>query len=171
MDALTSSSRPRATRLRTLPGITGAIRTIVLAALAAVLIAPSGTVTATIGWCKSDPLVQIGPNVVDIILSAPLNAPLKVTGPNEIVIIVPETVSATAVRLVGFGQGEVVSIDHSHKLKVTEDGIEVVVRAFVPSIDDTMPVVLDFAPNILGLLNPASAQGFANTWITLETVL
>lgn len=171
MDALPSNCRPRATRLRSLPGITGAFRTIVFAALAATLIAPSGTAMGTIGWCKSDPLVQIGPNVVDIILSAPLNAPLKVTGPNEIVVIVPTTVSAHSVSLVGFGRGEVVSIEHSNKLKVTEDGIEVVVRAFVPSFDDTMPVVVDFAPNALGLLRPASAQGVANTWITLETVL
>jgi hypothetical protein len=158
-------------RLRSLPGIAGAIRAIVLAALAAILVAPSSTSAATIGWCHSDPVVVIGPNVVDIVLSAPLNAPLKVTGPNEIVVTVPESVSVASLSLVGFGRGEVVSIVHSSELAVTDAGIEVMVQAFVPATDSTMPVVLDFAPNVVGLLFPTSAQGFANSWITLRTVL
>lgn len=156
---------------RTRFSFVGIIRTLVFVVLATLLVAPGGTAMGSIGWCKSDPVVQIGPNIVDIVLTAPADAPFKVTGPNEIVIMVPESVSATAVRLVGFGRGEIVSVVHSEELAVTEDGIEVVVQAFVPATDDAMPVSVDFAPNVLGLLAPARAQGVANSWITLETVL
>jgi hypothetical protein len=171
MNALPVDGRARGTRPGSRAGIAGTIRALVVLALAAILVAPSGTAMGSIGWCKSDPAVQIGPNVVDIVLTAPIDAPLKVTGPNQIVVIVPESVSAVAIRLVGFGRGEIVTIAHSKKLDVTRDGIEVVVQAYVPANDDAMPVTLDFAPNVIGLLAPASAQGFANTWITLETVV
>ena len=171
MNALPVDGSTRSGRVGTRPRIVVAIRTLVFAVLAAILIAPSGTAMGSIGWCKSDPVVLIGPNIVDIVLTAPVNAPLKVTGPNEIVIVIPESVSATAVRLVGFGRGEIVSIVHSNELDVTGDGIEVVVQVFVPANDDAMAVSVEFAPNLLGLLAPARAQGVANSWITLQTLL
>lgn len=156
---------------RARPRFVGAIRTLAVLALAAVLLAP-GSAMATIGWCKSDPVVQIGANVVDIYLSAPADAPLKVTGPNQIVVTVPETVYATAISVpLGFGRGESVSIVSSKHLRADENGIDVVVQAFVPANDDTMPVVIEFAPNIVGLLGPTTAQGVANSWVTLETRL
>ena len=57
----------------------------------------------------------------------------------------------------------------SGDLRATGDGIEVKIRAFVPASDDDMPVRLEFAPRIVGLLDPARADGVANTWITVHT--
>lgn len=172
MDAQPVDRRKQDSRHQARPGFPGGVRTLVVAALAAVLLAPSGTAMGSIGWCKSDPVVRIGDNVVDIYLSAPADAPLKVTGPNEIIIIVPDTVSAAAIEVpLGFGKGESVTIEHSRKLKETTDGIDVIVKAYVPAWDDTMPVIIEFAPNIVGLLGPTTAQGTANTWITLQTRL
>jgi hypothetical protein len=54
---------------------------------------------------------------------------------------------------------------------VTDNGIEVLVEVFVPATDDEMPVRVEFAPRILGILWPASAEGTANSWVRLRTEL
>lgn len=146
------------------------IRTLVFLALALVLIAPSGPAQASIGWCQSDPVVIIGDDLTDIILSAPADAPLKVTGPNEIVVTIPDSLSGSVVSLpAGFGKGESVTVVQSPDLAANPGMIEVIIQVFVPASDDTMPVRVEFAPRGVGLLGPARAEGVANTWITLHT--
>jgi hypothetical protein len=71
----------------------------------------------------------------------------------------------------GFGKGEEVTFQESAKLKATEDGIEVVVKVMVPASEDDMPVRVEFAPRVVGVLQPASAEGTANEWVTLRTSL
>jgi hypothetical protein len=126
--------------------------------------------TAGLGWCRSDPVVTIDGRLADIFVSAPLDAPLKVTGPTKIVVTVPVGVEARLVLAdLGFGKGEEVSFAQSRALKKTATGIEVQVAVYVPATDGTMPVKVEFAPGLLGLLRPASAQGTANAWVVLNT--
>jgi len=42
------------------------------------------------------------------------------------------------------------------------------IKAFVPTNDDEMPVAVEFAPRVVGLLAPDRAQGLANDWIVLK---
>jgi hypothetical protein len=170
MDRLPVHRSQRSAPPRSRVGVVGVLRTLVFVVLAVSLIAPSGTALGRVGWCRSDPVVKIGDAVADIFLSAPANAPLKVTGPNEIVIIIPDTLSgAVLVETPGFGQGEKVSIVQSPDLRVTKDGIEVTIKARVPANDNKMPVKVEFAPRVVGLLAPDRAEGVANDWIVLKT--
>ena len=139
-----------------------------LLALSLVLAVPG--VGAGRGWCRSDPVVLIDGEVADVFVLAPLDAPLKVTGPTEIVITTPVGVEADLVLAgPGFGQGEEVRFAESRRLRRTATGIEVEVKVYVPATDDAMPVLVEFAPRIVGILWPASAEGTANAWVTLRT--
>ena len=131
------------------------------------LIAPETAAYRT--WCRSDPVIVIDGVLVDIFVSAPPDALLKVTGPTEVVVTLPRGVDVQLVVTdLGFGHGERVYFEESGKLKATDDGIDVRVNVYVPSRDDDMPVLVEFAPRIVGLLAPTSAEGTANQWITLE---
>ena len=122
-------------------------------------------------WCRTDPVVTIRGDVADVFVSGPLDAPVLVTGPNRIVIRVPTGVDATLIAsTLGFGKGEEVSFEHVRSLKATDRGTEVVVKVYVPAVN-AMPVLVEFAPRIVGILAPASVEGTANTWVTLRTVL
>ena len=121
------------------------------------------------GWCRSDPLIAINGDLADIFCTAPLTAPLYVTGPTEIVVTVPRGVRAKLILAgPGFGQGEEVRFDESRKLKETESGIEVNVAVWVPARNE-MEIGVEFAPRIIGILNPDRAQGTVNEWIRLGT--
>jgi hypothetical protein len=123
------------------------------------------------GWCRSDPLILIDGIIVDIFCTAPLTALLKVTGPTEIVITVPQGVKTTLLLAgIGFGRGEKVRFATSNDLTRNEEHIDVKVEVTVPAKED-LPIGVEFAPRILGILNPARAEGFANHLITLDTVL
>ena len=151
-------------------GRVGVFRALVFVLLSFTLIAPAGGARASVGWCRSDPVVLIGDDITDIFLSAPADAPLKVTGPNEIVVTIPDTLSASVVSVpLGFGKGERVTVVQSANLKANPKWIEVQIDVFVPAKDGSMPVVVEFAPRVTGVLGPARAEGVANTWITLST--
>ena len=127
---------------------------------------------AATAWCRTDPIVVINDVIVDIFVSAPLTAPLKVTGPTQVEVTVPVGVKAwTLLTDLGFGRGEVVTYKQSDRLRVRNGVVEVKVRVYVPSRDSSMPVRVEFAPRILGILNPDSAQGTANSWVALTTDL
>jgi hypothetical protein len=132
----------------------------------------SAPTSAGFGWCRSDPLVLIDGHVVDIFVTGPLLAPLMVTGPNTVVIKTPPDVDSHLIlKDLGFGKGEVVYFEESPALKRTAHGVEVEVAVYVPARDSSMYVGIEFAPNIIGLLNPARAEGTANSWVILRTVL
>jgi hypothetical protein len=121
-------------------------------------------------WCRTDPVVLIGGDVADIFVSAPLNAPLRVTGPNRIVVMVPEGVeTALVLATLGFGQGEQVEFVESRKLRTTARGIQLKIKVYVPATVD-MPVRVEFAPRLIGILDPVIERGTANHWVVLDTV-
>jgi hypothetical protein len=140
-------------------------------AILVVSLTPHGT-SASVGWCRSDPIVKIKGDLADIFVAAPLDAPLKVTGPTKIVLTIPQEVSAAAIVAgKGFGRGENLAIANSSDLQVTQTGIEVLIDVFVPATDVAMPVRVEFAPRVVGILDPAYAEGVANAWVSLSTEL
>jgi hypothetical protein len=119
------------------------------------------------GWCRSDPFIAVDGVVVDIFCTAPLEALSSVTGPTEIVVSVPVGVSAALVVVgVGFGRGEVVHFDEKHRLKQSADGVELEVGVYVPA-DRELPIGVELARNLVGILTPTTADGITNEWITL----
>jgi hypothetical protein len=123
------------------------------------------------GWCRSDPVLLIDGVLADLFSAVPLDSVLKVTGPTQIVVTAPSSVKlALAIPGLGFLRGEKVSFRRSRKLKQTRDGIELKIAVLVPASDD-VPVRIDFAPRVLGILKPESADGQANRWIELSTKL
>ena len=134
------------------------------------LVVATGAVDAARAWCRSDPVIEIDGELADVFVSASLEAPVLVKGPNRIVVTVPKGVKA---RLVasdpGFGRGTKVSFEESKRLRATKTGIEVRVSVYVPASDDEMPVRVEFARTGTGLLDPERADGAANEWVTLRT--
>jgi hypothetical protein len=144
------------------------------AALGAVVAASRGA-DAHRAWCRTDPIVIIDGAIVDIFVSAPLGdlvkAILTVTGPNKIVVTVPQGVKAWLLLSdLGFGRGNTVTFAQSPDLQRTADGVQVKVEVFVPA-KGSFPVRVDFAPRILGILAPESAEGVTNSWFSLTTDL
>jgi hypothetical protein len=138
-----------------------------LVVLAFVLAAPGAA--AVKGWCKTDPVIMVDGQIADVFVSAPLYAPLKVTGPTQIVVTVPVGVDAWLVASdLGFGRGEVVTFAESSDLQRTATGVEVEVAVYVPATT-AMPVRVEFAARLLGILAPAWAEGTANAWVSLKT--
>jgi hypothetical protein len=127
---------------------------------------------ASKGWCRTDPVVLIDGAIADIFVSAPLTAPLQVTGPTEVVVTVPVGVETAVVLTdLGFGRGETVTFKESKRLRRTAEGVQVKVAVRVPARDDAMPVRVEFAPRILGILWPDSAEGTANDWVVLRSTI
>jgi hypothetical protein len=123
------------------------------------------------GWCRSDPLITIEDVLVDIFCTAPLTAPLRVTGPTEIVVRVPVGVK-TALILAGpgFGRGERLRFEKRRRLKRSAKGLQVQVAVYVPA-DRKLRIGVEFAPRLVGILNPVRAKGVTNEWIILTTHL
>lgn len=125
--------------------------------------------SASVGWCKSDPVVTVNLALADVFTSAQIEDLSKVTGATQIVLVTPVEVFATlATPGLGFGYGEFVTFETSPSLDVTPTNIEVIVKVFVPSTDSSMPIRVNFAPRIVGLLQPISAEGHANSWVVLR---
>lgn len=141
-----------------------------VAVAAAGMAGPLHSADAARGWCRTDPLILINGELADIFCTAPLSMLLQATGPTEFVVTVPRGVK-TILLLAGPGflKGESVTFKHSRKLKKTKSGIEIKVAVRVPAKED-LPIGLEFAPRILGILNPDRAEGFANSWVSLKTI-
>lgn len=129
-------------------------------------------VSAGVGWCRTDPIVLIDGRVVNITITGPLVAPLKVTGPNIVVVKTPPNVPTQLVLTdLGFLHGEIVRFETSDDLQVTPEGVEVEVRVFVPAWDTDMYVGVELGQDIVGILFPSRAEGTANEWVVLRTLL
>ena len=145
-----------------------------LVALALLLVAAVAApgAAASRQWCRTDPVVTVGGVVADVFVSGPLDAPTKVTGPNLVRLTVPAGVDARLVASdLGFGRGVEVSFAESHALKARRGAVEVRVEVYVPAADDAMPVLVEFAPRVVGVLAPAAAEGTANRWVALGASL
>lgn len=141
-----------------------------LSVLALALTAPG--VGAGVGWCPEDPVVAIDGEIGDIIYSVMFDDLPKVNGPTRIVVITPVGVAVKlAIAGAGYGYGEHVSFAESKSLKVTSQGIEVWIKVHVPASVDELPVRVEFAPHVVGVLEPATVEGTTNDWVSLRTLL
>lgn len=147
-------------------------RALVLVVLVFTLTGLSGqSAKAGVGWCRLDPIVMIDGNIADIFVAVPLLDLLKVNGPTEIIVTTPPDVSAYLILPgVGFLHGEIVTFETSPELNVTEEGIDVWIQVYVPARKN-IPVLVEFAPHIIGILWPTSAEGTANSWVSVYSVL
>ncbi|CAA9562144.1 MAG: hypothetical protein AVDCRST_MAG87-1664 [uncultured Thermomicrobiales bacterium] len=157
------------------PRVHGSRRRSVVWALAfsvlTLVLAVPGT-SAGVGWCRDDPVVVIDGQIADIFISAKFEDLAKVNGPTQIVVSIPVGVDvALAVAGPGFGHGEHISFAESESLKVTSEGIDVRIKVRVPARSDAMPIRVEFAPHVVGVLQPAADEGTANDWISLRTLL
>jgi hypothetical protein len=122
------------------------------------------------GWCRTDPLILINGELADIFITAPLSMLFLATGPTEYVVTLPKGVRGVLILAgPGFLKGETLRFEHSDKLEKTRKGIEIKVAARVPAKKD-LEIGLEFAPRILGILNPDRAEGYTNSWVSLKTV-
>jgi hypothetical protein len=141
---------------------------VALAALGLLVTGPSAK--AGKGWCRVDPVVIIDGQIADIFVGSTLSALLSTTGPIEIVVTVPPGTSTThVISDLGFGRGYDFSFVESSDLVETAGGVPVNVDVYVPARSDTLPVSVYFAPRLLGILWPASADGYANSWVTVSS--
>jgi hypothetical protein len=137
-----------------------------------ILIAPASAGRA---WCRADPIVIIGKDIVDIQVSSSLEMYKSATGPIEMVVTVPRgTKAQVLLQDFGFGKG--------YNIKVVEgDNVPAGARASVailaPAANGSLPVtvsgtrltvdirgLLRLRPNIVWL---GSASGNANGWVVL----
>ena len=141
---------------------------IALATLGMLVSAPSAS--AGNGWCRVDPIVIIDGQIADIFVGSTLSALLSTTGPIEIVVTVPPGTRTThVISDLGFGRGYDFSFVESSDLVETADGVSVDVAVYVPARTNTLPVSVFFAPRLLGILWPASADGYANRWVSVSS--
>ena len=140
------------------------------AILALGVIGPSAS--AGVGWCRTDPVVVIDGHPADIFISARFDDLSKVTGPTEVVVSTPVGIDGElAIATAGFGYGEKVTFEESPSLTATSEGFELRIKVRVPALDDAMPIRVEFAPRVVGVLQPDEAEGHANEWISLRPLL
>jgi hypothetical protein len=148
-----------------------ALRLLGSAALAAVAAgAAAGRAEAARTWCRTDPVVKIDGKVADIWLGSYTELHTAATGPAQIVVSVPKGVSTQLLACdLGFGKyGYTVNFKQDAALTRSATGPQVIVSVYVPSKDASLPLSVSFAPRSSGLA-AASASGFVNRWVTLQT--
>lgn len=141
-----------------------------LALVLAVIFVAAPQVSANIGWCKTDPIVAIGAEVVNIYVSAPEEILQYATGPTDVVIYVPVG-TATEVLFLdpGFGYGETVTILESNRLRSDHNGIQIIVGVLVPAAA-VVPVLVEISPQSAGVVT-ASAYGTTNRTVRIWTTV
>ena len=122
-------------------------------------------------WCKRDPVVQIGGQTADVLVSSYEAMNGAATGPVAIVVTVPTGVAAVLRATdAGFGGwGYDVRFAESDALRNTSRSLQVRVEVYAPATDALLPVKVQFTPRGTGRLSGGSASGTANSWVVLTT--
>lgn len=148
--------------------ISRVVSTLAVALAVLGLVLTGSSAQAGKGWCRVDPVVIIDGQIADIFVGSTLSALLTTTGPIKMIVTVPPGTKTTKlISDLGFGRGYDFRFAESSDLVATEDGIPVRVDVYVPATKDSLPVSVYFAPRLLGILWPASIDGYANDWISL----
>ena len=122
------------------------------------------------GWCRADPLLEIGGQFVHVYISSTTSMLSAATDKIVLQVTVPRGVRAKLEDILAdFGEGYRVRFSESAMLTRNNGNIPVKIAVFAPATDSTLPVVIEFAPVGDGPLVAASAQGTANTWISLTS--
>lgn len=94
----------------------------------------SGPAMAGIVWCKSDPTVKIGGNVVHIDVYSTEGILTAVSGPTKVRIAIPQGVKAELLAQDdGFGLGWTVEFERQEDLRVSDRGVQTRVFVEVPA--------------------------------------
>lgn len=128
------------------------------------------------GWCRRDPVVQIGERTVQIVLRSDAAMHTLATGPTQLVVTVP---AGAATRFLaddpGFGHhGYDVRFTESRAFVAAGGALDVQVEAYAPATDPAggpLPVVLEFTPRGGGPPAGSRAAGRANEWVRLRATL
>jgi hypothetical protein len=144
-----------------------------LALPAALRLRPAGAVR---GWCRTDPIFSLDRKVGHVYLAAPEDVWHLNDSSCDVVIYHPARCATKLIYNdpVGFGQGmstnfKEASSSATYPVK-TAQGYQIEVWARVPASDDTMPIMVEFAPGD-GTVVTASKVGTANTWIKFPALL
>ena len=139
-------------------------------ALGILLTSDPADVAAGRGWCRADPLLLVNGETADVWVGSTLQALLDTTGPIRLAVTTPVGVHAQhVISDLGFGRGYDISIGTSPDLEWSSESIELEIAVWVPARSD-LPVTVEFAPRVLGILWPASASGSTNSWVIVQTV-
>lgn len=143
---------------------------VVMLTLAAALALTAAPSTArTIGWCKTDPIVDIGGKRANIFVYGMYGILDIVTGPTDVVINVPV---GTDTKLIdtdnGFGYGYNVKFVELESLEETKRGIEIRVDVIVPATE-TLPIKVEITDGAEKLLE--RSIGETNRVVTAEARL
>jgi len=142
----------------------------VLLPLLALLLVAAPEANAARTWCRTDPVISINGQIVDVLVLAPNEDLPKITGATRVEVTVPSGVSAKLIATDrGFGFGETVTFSSSDTLRATAQGIDVDVRVYVPASTSTVPIQVQFIPRSKGLVSPASVTGTSNSWVVLHS--
>ena len=138
-----------------------------LLALLLALTAPSAD--AIVGWCKGDPVVDIGGQRAHVWVSGVEGIQESVTGPTRVKISVPKGVDHELIMTdEGFGRGYDVRFVEDDDQRVTPRGIQIRVEVYVPAEDD-IPVRVELTDRNDALLDQTT--GATNQWLTAKTWL
>ena len=136
--------------------------------LTLMLIVTAPGADALVGWCRKDPVVDIGGKRTHIWVASYEEINTAATGPTDVRITVPRGVSTELIRTDdGFGgHGETVSFHQSNDLRVTDRGIQIVVDVYVPATS-TLPIRVEVTDRDDNLIERAT--GPTNQWVTVRT--
>jgi hypothetical protein len=136
-----------------------------------VLTAPTSAGRA---WCRADPIVIVGKDIVDIQVASSLEMYKSASGPIQMVVTVPQgTRAQVLIEDFGFGRGYDIEVVTGN----VPAGTRATVAIYAPAADGSLPVtvsgtrltvdvrgLLRLRPNIVWL---GSASGSANSWVVL----
>jgi hypothetical protein len=142
-----------------------------LPALLVLACPPAAAVTvARIGWCRSDPVIDVAGTKLRVDVSSSREIRDSVTGPTQVMVLRPSGVPVDW-ELVddGFaGQGYNVEVVDADDLRVTEGGTQVQIRVYVPAAD-ALPVRVKLADDESD--DPLDRDdGRTNRWVTVEAL-
>jgi len=153
-----------------------AVRLLSVCALAAPAALRAEAARAIKGWCRKDPIVEIGDVTAHLVLSSFAEMDELATGASQLVITVPAGVPTRFVASdPGFGHfGYDVRFLESRQLIANDRSVEVQVEAHAPAAnppDGPLPLLLAFTS--VGDGRPVSdqAEGQANEWLLLRANL
>ena len=152
-------------------GIGAVSRRQVIAGLLAGAAVPltSRAASAALGWCRIEPIVRIGGQVVAIHPAAYTKKRHFATEPTQLVISIPVGVSHRVLAVdKGFGAGYAVSWVEAPDLVASPGVMPVRVEMLVVGPDSGMPVRLVVSGKGPGPVGDGEAEGVANSWVALE---
>ena len=124
------------------------------------------------GWCRVDPVVEIGGQTAHIWVASTVEMREAASGRVRVVVKVPAGVPAREVPEAsggGFGHGIKVTFKETMRLQAAEAGVPVRISVYAPAHDDSLPVRVTFMPVADGPLSPGTATGSADDWVVLRT--